>query len=345
MIKKVLFMLIVVLWSARGFAVVWLVNNQPGSERDFSSIQSAVEFASPNDTIVVKGSPINYGNVLLEKPLVLLGEGAFPESGVEHTTKLTRILFTSNPFRRTISSGSVIAGFEFPYFPGQRPNLVTIAHERTAIENITIERNWLWFVQVVGNAENWVFRNNIIRGWVNGGGNYDDNSGASGFIFQNNILSSLIGFTRGTLLVEHNVILGRLKDIHRATVVSNIFTRNEVLLSNVFSCQFKNNLSAGTKIGDENQYAHPTRFESKSLSSQLFNSGSGNKTGLNPGFSYWPVDDIMGGAAFRLLSSSPARKLGGSEAGIFGGKFPFPVDAFKFQQIEDPFPSFVTNIF
>lgn len=345
MIKNILFLLFVLLLGARSFAAVWLVNNQPGSERDFSSIQSAVEFAASHDTILVKGSPINYGNVLLEKPLVLLGEGVSPESGIEHTTKLTRILFTSNPFRRTISSGSVIAGFEFPYFPGQRPNLVTVAHERTAIKNITIERNWLWFVNVVGNAENWVFRNNIIRGWVNGGGTADDNTGATGFIFQNNILTSLMGFTRGSLLVEHNVILGRLKDVHRATVVSNIFTRTEPLLDNVFSSQFRYNLSAGTNIGDKNQYAHPMRFESKSLSSQVYNSGSGNKTGINPGFSDWPVDDVMGGAAFRLMSSSPARRMGGAEAGVFGGKFPFPVDAFKFQPIDDPFPSFVTNIF
>jgi hypothetical protein len=154
-----------------------------------------------------------------------------------------------------------------------------------------------------------------------------------------------MGFTRGTLLVEHNVILGRFKDVYRATVVNNIFTRTEPLLYNVFSSQFQNNISAGIRIGDEDQYAHPAKFESKSKSSQIFNSGNGNKTGVNPGFKYWPIDDIMGGAAFKLVSSSPARKERGAEAGIFGGKYPFPVDSFDFQPIDNPFPTFVTNIF
>ena len=86
---------LIFLFSATHAAVL-VVSNIPGSGQKYSSIQSAVEHASPNDTIFVMGSPTNYGNVLLEKPLTLIAEGFLEESPTGHTAKLTRVLLTSN---------------------------------------------------------------------------------------------------------------------------------------------------------------------------------------------------------------------------------------------------------
>ncbi len=345
MIKNILILLYLFMLPAEGLGAKFMVSNQAGVERDFSSIQSAIEHASPNDTIFVKGSPINYGNVLLEKRLVIIGEGFSGDIHIGHTSKLTRILFTSNPYRRTISSGSKIIGFEFPYFPGQRPNIITVANDNVKIEDVTIERNWLWFVDVVGSAENWVFRNNIIRGWVDGGAKENTEAGAAGFSFHNNIINSLIGFRRGTLLVENNIILGRMKDVTQAQVLNNIFTRDEYVLEDVYRSRFQNNFSSGDKIGIETCYDQPAKFESKHLCSGEYNNGNGNQTGVDPGFVYWPTNDIMGGTVFKLSESSPARNSMGNEAGIFGGKYPFPSNAFLNPEIADPFPSFVTSIY
>ncbi len=348
MLKKSFFILPLILFNYVLHAAVYTVCNQLGVKRDFSSIQSAVEHASPYDTIFVKGSPMNYGNVLIEKPLVLIGEGFSDEFHTGHTAKITRILLTSNPYKRTISSGTLIKGFEFPYFPGQRPNIITMGTERVKIENITLERNWLWFIEIVGAAENWTIRNNVIRGWVNGGGKSDNsNTGALNFRFQNNILNSLMSFQRGQLSLENNIVLGRLKDVRGAEVINNIFTRDDVLLENVSGSRFQNNISMSTKIGHENCYEHPGRFESRILTNGVANTGSANQTGVDPGFIYWPADDIMGGTVFLLIDNSPARRsgVGGTEAGIFGGRFPFPSKSFLNPEIANPFPTFITSIY
>ncbi len=346
--KQLLFIIILFSFYHTSLGAYYVVSNQKNTERDFRSIQSAIEHAAPHDTIFVKGSPLNYGNVLLEKPLVLIGEGFSDGLNCKSTAKISRILFTANPYRRTISSGSVIIGFEFPYFPGQRPNIITVADETMKIENITIERNWLWFVEVVGNAESWVFRNNIIRGWVKGGSKEgNEEMGASGFMFQNNIMNSLMEFHRGKIAIENNVILGRLKDISNAEVHNNIFTREEFILEQVYNSRFEKNLTSGTQIGPEECYEDSADFESAYLCEGENNTGSDNRVGVDPGFIYWPGDDIMGGTAFKLTESSPGRqnRSVGYEAGIFGGKYPFPSKAFMNPEIDDPFPSFVTSIY
>lgn len=326
----------------------YVVSNQPEVEKDFSSIQSAIERASSYDTIFVKGSPMNYGNVLLEKPLVLIGEGFSADINTGHTAKITRILFTANPYRRTISSGSIIIGFEFPYFPGQRANLITVANENIKIENVTIERNWLWFVEIAGSAEGWVFRNNIIRGWIKGGKKEGNNmAGASGFVMQNNILNSLMDFHQDQIMIENNIILGRLKNIKGALLVNNIFTRDKYFLEDVFDSRFNNNLAVSKQVGKEICYENPELFESAYLCSKGANTGSSNLTGVEPGFVFWPTDDIMGGTVFKLSEGSVGHTAGqnGDEMGIFGGEYPFPANAFLNPEIDDPFPSFVTSIY
>lgn len=326
----------------------YVVSNFPGATKDFSSIQTAIEFAASGDTILVKGSPTNYGNVLLEKPIVLIGEGFSDDNPSGHTSKLTRILFTSNPYRRTISSGSTIIGFEFPFFPGHRPNIITVANQRVKIEDITIERNWFWFVEVIGQAESWVFRNNVIRGWIDGGSQGGDpEKGGSGFVFENNILNSVYGFHRGEVIPQNNVILGRLRDISNAQVSHNIFTREDYILEKVYGSRFDHNVAIGTIIGSKHCYDDVTTFEANYLCEGKANSGTGNLTGTDPGFAYWPGDDIQGGGVFQLSQSSPARRNDNDadQAGIFGGLHPFPVDLFINPEIENPFPSFVTSIY
>lgn len=349
MIKPLLYLAVLFFSQLTVYSATYVVSNQPGVPRDFSSIQSAIESASPFDTIFVKGSPTNYGNVLLEKPLVLIGEGFSEEEHSGHTAKLTRIVFTSNPYRRTSSSGSTVIGFEFPYFPGQRANITTVANDRGRLENITFERNWFWFAETTSYTHNWIFRNNVIRGWVDG--RSKDPEGvpmANEYAFYNNIINSLMGFSNSSIIVENNVILGRLKDISGATINNNIFTREEnFLLENVFGSQFNNNISIGSFIGDNACYQKPDNFASAFLCEGTPNTGNGNLVGVDPQFVYWPSDDIMGGGVFKLSESSPARRnrTAAREAGIFGGKYPFPSSSFMSPEIEDPFPSFITSIF
>lgn len=330
------------------FSNIWIVCNQNSEGSHYSSIQSAVEHADLYDTIYVKGSKVNYGNVLLEKPLVLVAEGSLNDDVPVNSAKLTRILLTHNPFLRTVSSGSSIIGFEFPYFSGNRPNILSIPNPRVRIEDITIERNWVWFIEVPSAARNWNFKNNIIRGWVNGrSANAQRHGGFELFYFNNNIINTIKGFDNGKVYIYNNIITGRLKDVVGAEVVNNIFTREVFILENTSECIFRGNISAGAIVSCEECYEYPNRFEGLNKCTGKYNRGSGNLVGVEPGFAYWPNSEVLGGSVFKLNGSSAALRGGinGEQAGIFGGRYPFPEDFFKNQEIDDPFPYFITSIY
>ena len=328
MFKNLLLFLFSFLLTAQVVASTkWIVCNQRSEGSHYWSVQSAIEHAAPYDTIFVKGSPINYGNVLLEKPLILVAEGSLCDELPGNSAKLTRILLTSNPFRRTISSGSSIIGFEFPFFAGNRPNIITVSGEKTKIEHITIERNWIWFIEIAGEAQNWFFKNNIIRGWVNGGSARPHRVAKSqDFFFHNNVINSIRGFDQGRIHIQNNIITGRLSDISGAEILNNIFTREAFVLENVYGCNFMGNISMGEHLGNADCYRHPGRFESMNTCTGFANSGSDNRVGVDPGFVYWPSNDIMGGSVFKLNGNSAALRAGvnGQQAGIYGGRYPFP---------------------
>jgi hypothetical protein len=345
--KLLLFIKSFLLITTVANSALHVVSNMSEQNASFRSIQSAVEYAAPFDTIFVLGSPVNYGNVLLEKPLTLIGEGFTGENLGGYTSKLTRVLLTSNPYRRTISSGSRIIGFEFPYFPGGRPNIVTVSHERSPIENITIERNWLWFLQIVGKADSWQISNNIIRGWIHGGAKPDDDhSGATRFLISNNILNSVKGFARGKDVISNNVIIGRLDNIQAAEIHDNIFTHEGHIFQHVGACIMRNNIAMSNVIFPEECYEPADSFDARSICGEIPNRATNNRIAADPGFLYWPGDDIKGGSAFELAINSAIRKTGtrGKDPGIFDGPYPFPVSAFINREIDDPFPTFVTTI-
>ncbi len=341
--KQVLFLLVLLCSVTFCQAGYYTVGNQPEHNADFTSIQSAVEYASSYDTIYVMGSPINYGNVLLEKPLVLKGEGANDQLQSEHTSKLTRILLTSNPYRRTISSGSSIVGFEFPFFPGKRANIVTVGGASNKITDITLERNWLWFIDVVGEAENWTIRNNIIRGWFDGriDVSSDESYGAKDFVFENNIINSLKGFD--TAVVSNNVFLGRLKNIVGSEIHHNIFIREGPFLDNVGRCHFHNNVAVSSKVGKESCYESAEVFESDNHCMAMTNTGNNNRVGVDPGFGYIPSKGISGGAVFEPGNTLVEKGSDGSKIGIFGGNSPFPSSTFMEPEITNPFSTFVVE--
>ncbi len=53
------------------------VNNNPGADPDYATLQAANDAASNGDTIYVEGSPTNYDGADISKKLVIIGPGYF----------------------------------------------------------------------------------------------------------------------------------------------------------------------------------------------------------------------------------------------------------------------------
>ena len=75
--KLILTFLLSILTNNLSLADIWIVNNQPGFNANFSSIQDANDTANSGDTLYVIGSPINYGAVTISKTLSIIGPGYF----------------------------------------------------------------------------------------------------------------------------------------------------------------------------------------------------------------------------------------------------------------------------
>src|SRR6185503_6043339 len=73
--KHLLLLTSTILICTKLSASVWIVDNNPNNPQNFTSIQAAVDSASAWDTIMVEGSTIVYSNTVVNKPIVLIGEG------------------------------------------------------------------------------------------------------------------------------------------------------------------------------------------------------------------------------------------------------------------------------
>lgn len=56
-------------------ATVWRVNNRPGVDAHFTTLQAAIDGATAGDTLYVEGSTTSYGAGIFDKQLVVIGAG------------------------------------------------------------------------------------------------------------------------------------------------------------------------------------------------------------------------------------------------------------------------------
>ncbi|GEM_PF-1818198 len=320
------------------FARVLIVNNHFPSAGEYFSLQTAIQFSAPWDTIMVKGSPVNYGNVVVDKPLIILGE-LDPLSGEnQHTSKLSRVMFTDNLQLRTNASGSLLKGFEFQHFQGDRPNITIRIKGNEPISGVRLQKNFIWYLQLDDNAAEWEIINNIFGGWVNGGRKISQpGSGSSGTVFYNNIIGDVRGFAAPNAF-KQNVITGRLMGLNQVHFTQNIFKSKQDLFQDVGQCDFLNNLATADTLSADKCYAPANNLVGQNTCMNLPNTGSGNRMGMDPGFAGLKEGEIPKGiGAFRLGGGSPARGAGrqGEDLGVFDGPYPMPEAPFNAMKTQE----------
>ena len=107
--KQILFIAAAIVAVASFAQTSHTVSNNPANPAQFTEIQEAINAASDGDTIYVAGSATNYGNVLVNKRVVLIGAG-WIQNGANSRTSITQIDITATTDNGG-GSGSVISGF------------------------------------------------------------------------------------------------------------------------------------------------------------------------------------------------------------------------------------------
>jgi hypothetical protein len=335
--KKIFFTLALIMGSFLYLqAGVITVSNNVNSPGQYTNLQTAIDSASVGDTILVSGSPTNYGNITINKRLTLFGSGYNPNNTFAGVAYLAYVYLQRFDAIQS-ASGTKISGFDLDYiysYDHLTDTMRNITIERCLISgsllftyNGTLARNKNFTVQncVFTSASSninfglyyqttftdCVFRNNIFNGIISGDiANVTTFNNLSSVYFRNNI------FTNSGTGTQFN-------ELKNMVLENNIFFRRDAGNDDSFSpsahcngCAFNNNITYLT-ANDNIPYGN--------------NVGSGNLIATDPMLVNYPVT----GAAFSyahdytLLAGSPAINAGtdGTDIGITGGAVPFEVGA------------------
>lgn len=301
--KKILCTLVVAIVATVANATVITVNNGTVGAGQYTSVQDAVDAASVGDTIYVHGSQTNYGNVTLNKRLVLMGAGHHPK-GTQYnfSTSLNSIILSAGN-STTLPSGSVIQGLRFSTIQKSSGSL--------AVNNIIVERSWVdsW-VRVMGSG--WILRNNYI-----GGVNISKNKN---LIISNNFIFSWVSDSnQPSVIITNNIIRGGyLSQINYATVTNNIFMKPTPANFSGTQNTYNKNLFI---------YADPANYVDFPLAN---NTGVGNINTIDAQFTETIPLNVNATNSldyeWKLLETSLGYKYGtdGTNIGIYGGSYTMP---------------------
>lgn len=351
--KTTLLAAIFALIALNSQATTWTVSNNPNSPGQFTSLQAAIDSAGFYDTIMVAGSATSYGDITVDKPLVLVGAGYNNPYGANTTVNimtLKRVNIHIGP------DDSKITGFyvlEQIRFDGRFSGGVDATQK---IDNVVIERcrfKDLYFgwgaEQSIGQTfNNDTIRNNFITGKIM----FMDYGGSKRCILNN-------------LQIHNNIFSGGYitedTSSNRQTNFSSTFVRNNLFIhriTNVFynsgpDQKIKNIILENNIFYAAEPHGCINAVYSNNLTFMCFNNeipgegnlGSGNIVDVNPMFANYPLEG--GGLSyshdFTLLPGSPAIGAGtdGTDIGILGGMLPFDVGANPYfpQMMEVNLPS------
>jgi hypothetical protein len=313
-------------------ATVWTVSNDANRPAQYSTLQAAVDAASPNDTLLVTGSTNSYyPGATVVKPLVFFGEG-IESGGAFPMTDLYGITFAR--FNSSLSSsGSRIYGCRLSSGISINANFNGGSYPQMTLNNFIFERCWIRNVGIESrrNTSNVTIRNCLFSDSWNGvtfgaWGEVDPANGWYTNIIVTKCLFSGSGSGiggggidfNGNLVIRNCLfldnVLQSLDNIVEAVFENNVWYRAETKnasSTNVTNCTFNNNL---TYLCNNN--AMPP----------VGNIGSGNIVNQNPLFTTYPAlgAPFAWAQNYALLAGSPAIGTGtnGTDIGINSGNAP-----------------------
>lgn len=339
--KYILGLVVLVMSGLCGLnATIHTVSNDDNFPADYSNLQNAIDGAGDYDSIYIYGTGINYGNITIDKPLVLIGVGHNPQIQTVSTSKVGQIILTSAASNSTIS-GIVLNG-SYGFEPA------------TGTDNVTIENCYLYcsnnrnHIQA-SDCDNWIIRGNFIhheygnstRGFRVGAGN--DNWLITHNVFTGTYTQFLEG--NQTTILSNNLIM-----------LSNLFFVNsdQVIVSNNIMMAWNNNLINYNTGCTNCIYNHNLTWSNYADDNSLFlpvipdvnNTGSNNLNNTDPLFeTYVFGEDFRYTHDYHFQAGSPALVAGsdGTDIGIYGGISNFKFSKNGYPQIPRLYYMNITN--
>jgi len=268
------------------------VNNNPGADPDYATLQAANDGASNGDTIYVEGSPTDYDGADISKKLVIIGPGYFLTDNDSTQAYGIAAKFKSNINFNAGSAGSIITGCYINSSINLYVNDISIIRCNVQsvacnsdINNILILQNYLYQIYT----------------------NYSD---VTNSVISNNIVTYSISFSSGS---------GNLQ------IVNNVCTYDYVSPINAYNASIANNIITSPTNG-------VTVNTGNAINNNIFacpgTDANGNKYNIamaNVFVDFSGSLNYSDDAKWKLKTGSPAIGAGvsGVDCGAFGGPTPY----------------------
>jgi len=285
------------------------VNNSPGSSAPYTDLITAHAAAFSGDTLMIEGSNQDYGSLIIEKQLVILGPG-YLQSENDCTPSSLAAVVNRFDLNQTTSNDpfSGAAGTEIRGLSFSEQGLSGI---RLRVSNVTIAKCYFEYAVDIQSFD--VSGTTVIQNYFDGSGIVSNgvNPGLNGLVFTNNIVTG--NFTivdNSTGIISHNCFLGSR------------------LIVNSFNGEFRSNIASSTTTTPSNFSVTVTG--SNMLSHNTASAGQFGNTNSN---NVAPANQLFVGAAnnstdgqYQLLPNATAARNNahdGTDRGAFGGLLPY----------------------
>ena len=289
---KALAILPAVLFCIDASATVRTVSNAASQPAQYTNLQTAIDAASPGDTLYVLGTGIAYPAVTIDQQLTVIGSGYAPPAPAQPTSIPTIYLYANSGGSRLI--GLNITSNLYLYSSSitvERCNISTISTQVSGLSNMVFRHNYIYYYSM-NNPASALLANNIIHS-----GGYLQSSSSSSVVITNNLF---IGY-----------YWHALNTISNALITNNIFWQSTPVQPSVTGCTFNNNITYQTA---DNVIPYGS------------NGGTGNLVGVDPQFTNAPNISLNYTFNYDLLPASTGNNAGtdNTDIGLFGGPAPWP---------------------
>ena len=299
--KTLLVILLLCINYTLTFASIWRVNNVPGVEADFKTLQGAIDTAQAGDTLYVEGTQFDYTCDTIYKKLVIYGPGYFLDEN-DTTSYYTHpaVVKGINAHIRIVDAAAHTKIYGLYFIPGSKFHIladhVTIANNYFVLPNL--DR-----LNVGDNVQNTYLKCNYIAGTI------DLNNSLNSMI-KNNIITSGIRMNNdGSAIIYNNVV--------QSFAVNNSEIKNNI--------QYREGNNSGN-MGTNNVIEHNVlcgNWASSLPNNVILTDNSSIFLEDNPGSSNGTEYSTDG--RYRLASGSPATGAGenGVDCGAYGAATPY----------------------
>jgi len=289
--KKITLLLAICAFVLTTQAKVWRVNNNATMNANFTSFVAAQSTVSANDTLYFEGSTVSYGDIIVTKPLTVIGPGYFLNENPQTqstaiSAKFGKVIYNSG------STGSVITGVNIQ-------SSMTISESNISVIKCLLNGTITLNSSLSSIVSIFIFSNYMTTGITSSG----SNSISSVLICNNHIsnkdcCNSIVFDTNVSGEIKNNILDWNID-------VSNFKMSNNIVSGSVS----RNNNTFYNNIGKGTQFPTGNYNQQNVIMTDVFVGATGNSTD----------------GQWQLKEYSPALGAGndGTDCGMFGGSSPY----------------------